>query len=133
MILLVSLIIIITLGIVFYAIIKYRCPKRTNNVTEGLDTKIAQPVDMQATNNNVQYKTADYAGTFDGRFNGSIAIDDQYFYDKIFDNVVYYPNEYEAQANWNDVVATGWEKCQTDCQGHCVEYGITGNSYCFPY
>lgn len=56
-------------------------------------------------------------------FVGRLAIDDQYFYDKLFDDVYYYPNE-------NDWI-TGWSKCKTECPGHCVEFGITGNAYCF--
>jgi hypothetical protein len=74
-----------------------------------------------------------YKGTFNSTFNGRMAIDDQYFYDKLFDDVVYYPNQYENDYNLNDINMIGWEKCKMECTGHCVEYGITGNAYCFPY
>jgi hypothetical protein len=57
-------------------------------------------------------------------FVGRLAIDDQYFYDKLFDDVYYYPNEPNGM--------TGWDRCRTECIGNCVEYGISGNSYCFP-
>lgn len=72
-----------------------------------------------------------YTGTFNGNFNGRMAIDDQYFYDKLFDNVVYYPNEYLKDESMNEVVKTGMEKCQQECQGNCVEYYVSGNAYCF--
>jgi hypothetical protein len=66
-------------------------------------------------------------------FNGRMAIDDQYFYDKLFDDVVYYPNEYQNDYNLGDLITTGWEKCKAECPGHCVEFGPSGNSYCFNY
>lgn len=72
-----------------------------------------------------------YEGTFNSTFNGRMAIDDQYFYDKLFDDVVYYPNEYATDYNLGDLLATGWQKCKMECKGHCVEYNISGNSYCF--
>lgn len=62
-------------------------------------------------------------------FNGRMAIDDQYFYDRLFDDVTYYPDEY----NEDNEVMTGWNRCVMECPGHCVEFGVTGNSYCFPY
>jgi len=58
-------------------------------------------------------------------FAGRLAIDDQYFYDQLFDDVYYYPNEGDG--------TTGWYRCKTECPGHCVEFGLTGASYCFPY
>ena len=72
-----------------------------------------------------------YTGTFNGTFNGRMAINDQYFYDKLFDDVVYYPNEYSTDFNLGDLLATGWQKCKMECQGHCVEYGQTSAAYCF--
>ncbi len=59
-------------------------------------------------------------------FNGRMAIDDQYFYDKVFDDVFYYANDEDG---W----VTGWDLCKLQCGGHCVEYGPSGNSYCFSY
>lgn len=68
-------------------------------------------------------------------FNGRMAIDDQYFYDKIFDNVKYYPNEYEKDYKTGEeigkLVSTGWMNCNKECTGNCIEYGISGNTYCF--
>ena len=58
-------------------------------------------------------------------FTGRMAIDDQYYYDKLFDDVYYYPNEEDG--------TTGWAKCKSECSGHCVEFGVHGVSYCFPY
>ena len=72
-------------------------------------------------------------------FNGRMAIDDQYFYDKLFDDVVYYPNDYERDYERGEeigkLVKTGWVKCLEEVPpgGHCVEFGVSGASYLFPY
>lgn len=71
-----------------------------------------------------------FEGTFTN-FNGRMAIDDQYFYDKLFDDVVYYENDYDPDTF--DLLNTGWNKCNMNCQGNCVEYFLSGASYCFPY
>lgn len=69
--------------------------------------------------------------------NKEMAKDEQYFYDKTFDNVKYYENEYEEEEKErkNEIkgrlIKTGMEKCKKECKGKCVEYGITGNAYCF--
>lgn len=62
-----------------------------------------------------------------------MAIDDQYFYDKLFDDVVYYPNEYGKDLDLGELLSTGWERCKMECPGHCVEYAIHGVATCFPY
>jgi hypothetical protein len=68
-------------------------------------------------------------------FNGRMAVDDQYFYDKLFDNVTYYPNQYDKDYKTAEevgkLVSTGWVRCLEECPGRCVEYGLTGASYCF--
>lgn len=70
-------------------------------------------------------------------FNGRMAIDDQYFYDHLFDDVYYYPNEYEKNYERGEeigkLIKTGWIRCKEECPGKCVEYGVHGHSYCFPY
>lgn len=109
-------------------VILWRWLKLHNIVIEGIDASLANQGSKMSSTDKKLYK-----GTFDSSFNGRMAIDDQYFYDKLFDDVVYYPNEYEGDYNLNDVKATGWEKCKQECPGHCVEYGLHGVSYCFPY
>ena len=68
-------------------------------------------------------------------FNGRMAIDDQYFYDKVFDNVIYYHNVYKEDYNSGEdigkLVKTGSQECKEKCVGNCVEFGITSNAYCF--
>lgn len=59
-------------------------------------------------------------------FNGRMAIDDQYFYDKVFDDVFYYEND-------PDNPDSGCITCKQECTGKCVEYGLTNSCYCFPY
>jgi hypothetical protein len=74
-----------------------------------------------------------FTGTFNSSFNGRMAVDDQYFYDKLFDDVVYYPNEYGKDLDLGELLSTGWERCKMECPGHCVEYGIGGATSCFSY
>jgi len=66
-------------------------------------------------------------------FNGRMAIDDQYQYDKLFDDVTYYKNEFTEDEQLSDISVTGWIRCKQECPGHCVEYGQTSNAWCFPY
>ena len=68
-------------------------------------------------------------------FNGRMAVDDQYHFDKLFDDVSYYPNEYEknysSEEEIGKLLMTGWAQCRARCPGNCVEYGVHGHSYCF--
>lgn len=67
-------------------------------------------------------------------FNGRAAIDDQYHYDKLFDDVTYYSDEYDPDTGATKT--TGWEKCvlqNLKTGGKCVEFGLTGDTYYFPY
>jgi len=64
-----------------------------------------------------------------------MSIDDQYFFDKLFDDVVYYPNKYDKDYETGEeigkLIKTGWEECREKCRGHCTEFGPSGNSHCF--
>jgi hypothetical protein len=75
-------------------------------------------------------------------FNGKMAVNGQYFHDKLFDDVYYYPNEYEKnyEKSYEEdgkeigkLVKTGWIRCKEECPGHCMEYGISGHTYCYSY
>lgn len=72
-----------------------------------------------------------FSGTFSGTYNGHMATNDQYYYDKTFDNVVYYPNKYTEDSALNDIVENGWTQCKQSCEGNCIEFGVSGASYCF--
>ena len=48
------------------------------------------------------------------------------FDDKLFDDVVMY------ESNPADFSDSGVYKCLQKCKGTCLEYGITGNTFCFP-
>jgi hypothetical protein len=48
------------------------------------------------------------------------------FDDKLFDDVVMY------ESNPADYSDSGVYKCLERCKGTCLEYGITGNTFCFP-
>ena len=75
-----------------------------------------------------------YRGVFNSRFNGRMAIDDQYFYDSLYDDVVYYGNSYDQNYMLNDVVETGMQKClRENPNGYCVEFGVSGDAQFFPY
>nr|QBK88563.1 MAG: hypothetical protein LCMiAC01_02400 [Mimivirus LCMiAC01] len=68
-------------------------------------------------------------------FNGRMAVDDQYYFDKLFDNVIYYHNTYnEDYSSGEDIgklVKTGWQECREKCPGHCVEFGVSSHTHCF--
>lgn len=71
-------------------------------------------------------------------FNGYQSVDDQYYSDKIFENVVYYPNEYnkeyESAEEIGELVKRGIDKCYEECKGTCTEFGVHGIAHCFnPY
>lgn len=68
-------------------------------------------------------------------FNSRLSIDDQYFHDNLLDNATYFPNEYNhAYARSENIGIfnkTGMAKCLEQCPGQCMEYGVTGNAYCY--
>ena len=70
-------------------------------------------------------------------FNGRMAVDDQYYYDQVFDDVIYYPNIYAGEKDTSEefgkLLKTGWMTCIEKCPDKCIEFGVTGNSYCLPY
>lgn len=48
--------------------------------------------------------------------------------DSLFKDVVYYENDIRG-----DVYGRiGLDKCLENCNGTCLEFGVTGNAYCFP-
>ena len=68
-------------------------------------------------------------------FNGRMANDDQWFYDKLFDDVYYFPNRFEQPYKTGEeigrLIETGYDHCCRTCPGSCVEYGVMGDAYCF--
>lgn len=70
----------------------------------------------------ITYYTPEHFNTFVGKQ----AIDDQYFYDKLFDDVKYYTSSPEM---------SGCYQCYKEkpASGYCVEYGLTDTCYLFPY
>ncbi|ARF12344.1 hypothetical protein Klosneuvirus_5_14 [Klosneuvirus KNV1] len=113
------IILILTLILFLIGYILYKWAQDKTFVIEGMDSS--------STNQGSQFGSTErkpYIGTFSGTFNGRMAIDDQYFYDKLFDNTIYYPNKYAEDDNLNDVVKTGWDKCLEECKGKCIEYGV---------
>lgn len=65
-----------------------------------------------------------YNNTIEGlqTMNNRMAVNQFYQYDSVFDNVIYFANTDNS---------TGWARCKLICPGSCVEYGVSGNSYCF--
>ena len=68
-------------------------------------------------------------------FNSRLSIDDQYFHDRLLDNAIYFPNEYNHAYPRSEAIGypykTGIMKCREQCPGQCMEYGVTGNAYCY--
>lgn len=111
------IILIIILFIVLWKWQKVKC-----SLIEGIDSsKSTQGSSFGSTTKKP------FEGTFNSTFNGRMAINDFYFYDKLFDNVTYYPNVYED----GELVSTGWVNCKQECKGNCVEFGVHGDSWCF--
>ena len=48
------------------------------------------------------------------------------FDDPLFNDVAYYKSDLKDADN------SGIFQCLEKCKGTCVEYGMTGNAYCFP-
>lgn len=48
--------------------------------------------------------------------------------DKQFTDIIPYNNEMKN----GELVELGIHKCVENCNGYCVEYGVTGDSICFP-
>jgi hypothetical protein len=48
------------------------------------------------------------------------------FDDKLFNDVVMYKSDVK------DSTKAGIYECLEKCKGNCVEYGMTGNTFCFP-
>ena len=48
------------------------------------------------------------------------------FDDKLFDDVKMYKSDIK------DLKKAGIYECLEKCNGECVEYGVTGNAFCFP-
>jgi hypothetical protein len=43
---------------------------------------------------------------------------------KMFDDIIVYDNDPDGRI--------GLDKCIENCKGYCVEYGQTGDAYCYP-
>jgi hypothetical protein len=56
----------------------------------------------------------------------NIASGTKSFDDKLFDDVVMY------KSSPTDLSKAGLYDCLEKCKGTCVEYGVTGDAYCFP-
>lgn len=52
-----------------------------------------------------------------------------YNHDPLLKNTTYY--EQKTQIGGGKTGLTGWEKCRLTCQGRCLSFGYTGNSWCF--
>ena len=48
------------------------------------------------------------------------------FDDRLFSDVIAYKSDQE------DITKPGIFECLKKCDGKCVEYGMTGNAFCFP-
>lgn len=61
-------------------------------------------------------------------------------YDILFDKVAYYQNKYNTnpqeidtykKMDFGKILSLGINDCYESCKGNCIEYGLTGNAYCF--
>ena len=49
--------------------------------------------------------------------------------DPAFSDLIYYSNDFNP---YEPGQYLGLQKCFSECNGTCVEFGITGNAFCFP-
>ena len=70
-----------------------------------------------------------YLNSFNGRM--GIFNNRQYLSDQVFEDVAYYQDDDQFSPN----MVTGWEKCRVENEGHgyCVEFGLSGDTFYFPY
>jgi hypothetical protein len=68
-------------------------------------------------------------------FNGRLSSNLQWYDDHLFDDVYYIPNLYQQPYKTGEEIGklleTGLSYCYKNCSGTCLEYGMTGNAYCF--
>ena len=90
------------------------------------------PADTAKVNTyNMPYQPPNLNGTADltPQINGKQAIISHNNYsllnDPLFKDVIYYENNIQTGR-------LGLDMCIESCNGNCVEYGQTGNAYCFP-
>jgi hypothetical protein len=122
------LLIIFTLSI--YVII-YNKKENFNNIPYK-NTYINNPTNTSTVNTyNMPYIKPELNGTINLKpeINSKQAIISHNNYsllnDPLFKDVIYYENN-------NESGRLGLDMCIELCNGNCVEYGQTGNAYCFP-
>ena len=47
--------------------------------------------------------------------------------ESLFEDDIFY--QYDSDTD----KPTGYDKCITECNGVCVDYGLTGSAWCYPY
>ncbi len=54
--------------------------------------------------------------------------------DSLFQDVIFYDNDENLSYSINNKKEgkTGLEKCLAECDGRCIEFGVSGNANCFP-
>jgi hypothetical protein len=50
--------------------------------------------------------------------------------DPLFEDMIFYQNDDEPYSVPNGKI--GLDKCFDECTGTCVEFGVSGNAFCFP-
>src|ERR1700687_6050843 len=102
---------IMALVICLLFIILWRMYKRNAYVLiEGIDSQKSTFGSPAGSSTKKKFK-----GTFDSKFNGRLAVDDQYFSDKTFSGVTYYPNKHIEDSELNNIVESGWVQCKQEC------------------
>jgi hypothetical protein len=103
------------------------------NITKPTNT---EPFDHSISTQGSKFESTlrrPYRGVYNSRFNGRMAIDDQYFFDAVYDDVTYYSNIYADHDKLNQIQSSGMENCFRECPGYCVEVNVSSNAMCFPY
>lgn len=88
------------------------------------DSTIPYTFPVSETQDSLNFITDYESETFDDS-GGQFSI----FSDPMFEDITKYMSDIDEK---NRVIKTGVEKCLKNCDGHCMEYGMTGVGICFP-
>lgn len=65
----------------------------------------------------------------DIEYSSSLFTSDGLLNEDVFGDVIIHENDVDSD---NNLTQTGIHKCIAECDGNCVEFGVTGKGLCFP-
>lgn len=118
------LLIIILILILFILILSIKNRENRENLKADVEERKMKNITYD-TNNTDNTDNTDEKIEYSSLPNNIKQGDSDKFNDSVFKDVKMYMNERTLEGE------LGLEKCIKECEGMCVEYGITGNTFCF--